>query len=151
MRSRIAASAIDRGYRERLEPLEQAGLLRLPFIPEGVESHYRTFYIVLNSGATARCPDGAPEAERGLGRLPLCAAPQLADGAAFGYRPGDLPITEDLSGRLPAAAVVRRDHGCGAGPGRGSGRGVSSQPPGTSTGCACSFAGVGEATEGAVP
>ena len=59
---KVRRQAIDRGYRERLEPLEQAGLLRLPFIPEGVESHYRTFYHRAQCRGDARCPDRAPEA-----------------------------------------------------------------------------------------
>ena len=99
-RSRQRRRAIDRGYRERLEPLERAGLLRLPFVPEGVESHYRTFYIVLNSGATR---DALMEHLKRNGVsavfhfVPLHSSPM---GLTFGYRPGDLPITEDLSGRL---------------------------------------------------
>ena len=92
--------AIDQGYRERLEPLRQAELLRLPFIPEGVESHFRTFYVVLNSGATRESLI-AHLKRNGVSAVfhfvPLHSSPI---GRTFGYRPGDLPITEDLSGRL---------------------------------------------------
>jgi len=92
--------AVDRGYRERLEPLERAELLRLPCIPEWADSHCRTFYIVLNTGATR---DALMEylKQNGVSAVfhfvPLHSSPM---GQRFGYRPGDLPITEDLSGRL---------------------------------------------------
>jgi dTDP-4-amino-4,6-dideoxygalactose transaminase len=101
--------AIDRGYRERFEPLERAGLIRLPFIPEGVEIQYETFYIVLNNpeSRTALIDHLRQNGVTAVFHfVPLHSAPM---GSKFGYRVGDLPITEDLSSRLlrlPSFAAI---------------------------------------------
>jgi len=87
-------------YRVGLADLEREGRLRLPRIGEGCTSNYHMFYVLL------------PDAER-RNRLmeqlakdsilavfhyvPLHSSPM---GRTFGYRHGDLPVTEDLSGRL---------------------------------------------------
>ncbi|MBX6315219.1 MAG: dTDP-4-amino-4,6-dideoxygalactose transaminase [Isosphaeraceae bacterium] len=92
--------AIDWAYRQRLGPLEEEGLLRLPIIPVGCESHHRTFYVILNSAKT-RDALLAHLKEHGIGAafhfVPLHTSPM---GERFGYRVGDLPVTEDLSARL---------------------------------------------------
>jgi dTDP-4-amino-4,6-dideoxygalactose transaminase len=91
---------IDRIYREGLAPLEGEGLLRLPRIPQGCESHHRTFYILLPDQATRQALMAFLK-ENGVAAtfhfVPLHTSPM---GRGFGYAEGDLPVTEDLSGRL---------------------------------------------------
>jgi dTDP-4-amino-4,6-dideoxygalactose transaminase len=87
-------------YRRQLADLEADGLLRLPYTPEECESNYHLFYIVLPD---RECRDGLLEylREHGVGAVfhyvPLHTSPM---GQKFGYREGDLPLTEDVSGRL---------------------------------------------------
>ena len=118
---------IDRHYRRRLAPLEAEGLLRLPVVPPECESHYRTFHILLGDG---RIRDGlmAFLKRHGVSAVfhfvPLHLSPM---GRSFGYRPGDLPLTEDLAGRLLRLPVLRDDHRSRAGSGRRPGRGLPEQ------------------------
>jgi dTDP-4-amino-4,6-dideoxygalactose transaminase len=91
-------------YHPRLKPLEAAGLLRLPHIPEHCSSNYHLLYILL--------PDVKIRNElldflkqRGIEAVfhyvPLHSSPM---GRRFGYKDVDLPLTEVLSGcllRLP--------------------------------------------------
>jgi dTDP-4-amino-4,6-dideoxygalactose transaminase len=87
-------------YRRHLTPLESEGLLRLPFIPEDCTSNYHMFYILLNSRETR---DGLLRQLRDAGihavfhYVPLHTSPM---GRRYGYCDGDLPVTEDLAGRL---------------------------------------------------
>jgi dTDP-4-amino-4,6-dideoxygalactose transaminase len=87
-------------YHERLRPLAAEGLLTLPQVPEGAVSNYHLFYILL-SDREAR--NGLLAHLNGQGILavfhyvPLHSSPM---GQTFGYREGDLPVTENLSGRL---------------------------------------------------
>ncbi|HZW33889.1 MAG TPA: dTDP-4-amino-4,6-dideoxygalactose transaminase [Isosphaeraceae bacterium] len=91
---------IDRHYRHRLAPLEAAGLLRLPVVPPQCESHCRAFHILLE-GAGVRDGLMAFLKRHGVSAVfhfvPLHVSPM---GRQFGYRPGDLPLTEDLAGRI---------------------------------------------------
>jgi dTDP-4-amino-4,6-dideoxygalactose transaminase len=92
--------AIHKFYGEHLEPLASEGLLSLPVVPEECVSNYHLFYILLPDRKTR---DGllAHLNERGIlavfHYVPLHNSPM---GKTFGYRDGDLPVTEDLSGRL---------------------------------------------------
>jgi dTDP-4-amino-4,6-dideoxygalactose transaminase len=91
---------IYRRYLERLRPLEEQGLLRLPCFPEECDSNYHLFYILLPDGPTR---DGLMAHLRQNGILavfhyvPLHSSPV---GQKFVYRDGQFPVTEDLSGRL---------------------------------------------------
>ena len=93
-------SVVYRRYVERLGDLESAGHLRLPRIPEGCQTHYRMFYILLNDGQ-ARDTLMAYLKANGVSAVfhfvPLHGSPM---GRKLGYREGDLPITEDLAARL---------------------------------------------------
>ena len=92
--------AIYREYRQRLKPLEAEGLLHLPQIPEDCTSNYHMFYLLLRDQQTR---DELLEhlRERGIypvfHYVPLHTSPM---GVRFGYQPGQLPITEQISGRL---------------------------------------------------
>ena len=87
-------------YATHLEPLERRGLLRLPHPPPECVGNAHMFYLLL------------PDENRRDGLLsflkersilgvfhyvPLHTSPM---GLSFGYREGDLPVTEDLSRRL---------------------------------------------------
>ncbi len=87
-------------YLHELAPLEAEGLLRLPCIPKGCQSNYHMFYVLLPG---RRQRDGLLERLRQhdihavFHYVPLHSSPM---GCSFGYKEGDLPVTEDLSGRL---------------------------------------------------
>jgi dTDP-4-amino-4,6-dideoxygalactose transaminase len=87
-------------YRAGLSPLEQAGLIRLPVIPDGCQSNYHMFYLLAADGATRNALLDHLK-ELGIGAVfhyvPLHTSPM---GQHFGFRSGDLPVTEDLSARL---------------------------------------------------
>ena len=87
-------------YRHQLKPLEADGLVRLPHVPDDCQSNYHLFYILLPD-RTTRDALMTHLRENGINTVfhyvPLHSSPM---GHTFGYREGDLPITEDLSGRL---------------------------------------------------
>jgi dTDP-4-amino-4,6-dideoxygalactose transaminase len=76
------------------------GLLNLPITPEGCESNYHIYYVMLPDRETRdalmahlnRCGTAAASHY-----VPLHSSPM---GQTFGYRTGDLPVTEEMSGRL---------------------------------------------------
>jgi dTDP-4-amino-4,6-dideoxygalactose transaminase len=92
--------AIYATYRQHLQPLEEQGLLRLPQIPEDCASNYHLFYVLLNDMET-RDALMAHLKQNGIQAvfhyIPLHSSPM---GQKFGYHANDLPITEELSGRL---------------------------------------------------
>jgi dTDP-4-amino-4,6-dideoxygalactose transaminase len=89
-----------RFYRERLLLLEAEELLRLPFVPAECDPNYRSFHILLPSVET-RNRLMAYLKQHGISAvfhfIPLHSAPM---GQKLGYAEGDLPLTEELSGRL---------------------------------------------------
>ena len=91
-------------YAHHLGPLADEGLLRLPTIPDGCLSNDHLFYILLPDQVIR---DALLADLRGEGiqatfhYVPLHTSPV---GRRLGYRPGDLPVTEELSScllRLP--------------------------------------------------
>ena len=87
-------------YRPRLKPLEAAALLRLPSIPENCLSNYHLLYLLLpDVSIRNELLDFLKQSgiEAVFHYVPLHSSPI---GRRFGYKDGDLPITEDLSGRL---------------------------------------------------
>jgi dTDP-4-amino-4,6-dideoxygalactose transaminase len=100
---------IDRHYRFRLAPLEARELLRLPVVPPECASHCAAFHIILGS-AGARDGLMAFLNQQGVSSVfhfvPLHLSPM---GRSFGYRAGDLPLTESLAARilrLPSFATI---------------------------------------------
>lgn len=87
-------------YLKLLAPLEADGLLRLPFVPDHCQTNYHLFHILVADQPT-RDALLAHLRQQGIGAvfhyIPLHTSPM---GERFGYGAGDLPITEDLSGRL---------------------------------------------------
>ena len=72
----------------------------MPVIPDDCETNYHMFYILLENQETR---DSLMQYLRGHGinavfhYIPLHTSPM---GRSFGYSEGQLPVTEDLSGRL---------------------------------------------------
>lgn len=87
-------------YGNRLAKLSEEGLLRLPVTPENIESNYHMFYIILPNQETR---DTLMSHLRSIGihavfhYVPLHTSPM---GRRFGYQNGQLPLTEEYSGRL---------------------------------------------------
>ncbi len=87
-------------YYENLKKLEETGKLRLPIIPRNCENNYHLFYVLLPSEEKRNSLiDKLKKAgiQAVFHYIPLHTSPM---GAKFGYREGDLPITESISGRL---------------------------------------------------
>jgi dTDP-4-amino-4,6-dideoxygalactose transaminase len=87
-------------YRKLLGPLEADGLLRLPLAPEECAGNYHLFHVLLQDRSTrddliTHLSSNAIQAV--FHYVPLHSSPK---GRTFGYEEGDLPVTEDLSGRL---------------------------------------------------
>jgi dTDP-4-amino-4,6-dideoxygalactose transaminase len=91
-------------YLERLRPLEEDGLLRLPRHPDGCVGNCHLFYILLPDPPTQQAVLehlNAKDVNAVFHYVPLHSSPM---GARWGYRPEDLPVTERLSNclvRLP--------------------------------------------------
>lgn len=87
-------------YDRHLQPLAQSGLLRLPHTPEGCRTNGHIYYVTLPDEETRDALLAYLNAH-GVAAVthyvPLHASPV---GRRFGYRPGDLPVTEEMSGRI---------------------------------------------------
>ena len=99
-------------YYENLRDPEEAGKLRLPIVPDNCEINYHLFYILLSS-ENERDSLMQYLKSRGIQAVfhyvPLHTSPM---GDKFGYKPGDLPVTESASGkllRLPFYPDIGRD------------------------------------------
>lgn len=99
-------------YYNNLKEFEDAGVIRLPVIPDYAEHNAHLFYVLFNDEQTR---DQAMQSLKEQGvyavfhYIPLHSAPM---GQRYGYRKGDLPVTEDLSGRLlrlPMYAGMREE------------------------------------------
>ena len=75
--------------------------VRLPVVPAHCEQPYHMFYLLLPSLEQRQALDRAPEGARHPERVPLPAAAPLGHGPrASAGKPGDCPVTEDVSDRL---------------------------------------------------
>jgi dTDP-4-amino-4,6-dideoxygalactose transaminase len=87
-------------YHQQLTPLAQEGLLELPQVPENVEPNSHLFYILLPN-IEVRDNLMAYLKQRDIGAVfhyvPLHSSPM---GKRYRYAEGDLPVTEEVSGRL---------------------------------------------------
>ena len=87
-------------YDHLLSDLAADGVLKLPVTPKGCDTNYHVYYIILKD-RTTRDDLMAHLNDHGIGAamhyVPLHSSPM---GAKFGYDTGDLPVTEDMSGRL---------------------------------------------------
>ncbi|MGM0411338.1 MAG: dTDP-4-amino-4,6-dideoxygalactose transaminase [Bacillota bacterium] len=87
-------------YYKKLKPLEREGKIRLPKIPKDRESNYHLFYIIFNS-KHKRNEIMDILKNKGIHAVfhyvPLHSSPM---GKKLGYKPDDLPITEEISSRI---------------------------------------------------
>jgi len=87
-------------YRKHLEPLEADDLVRLPCVPEICTVNNHLFYLLLPSREVREALRAHLQRQGILAvfhYVPLHTSPV---GRSFGYKEGDLPVTEDVSGRL---------------------------------------------------
>jgi dTDP-4-amino-4,6-dideoxygalactose transaminase len=87
-------------YYRRLKEFEDAGIIRLPVVPDYAEHNAHLFYVLFHDEPTR---DQAMHTLKKQGvhavfhYIPLHSAPM---GRRYGYCEGDLPVTEGLSRRL---------------------------------------------------
>lgn len=87
-------------YKKSFKNLEKRGVLRLPVVPKDCQTNYHIFYLLFERQKERdRVIDGLKRAGilAVFHYLPLHTSPM---GRKFGYKKGDLLITEDISGRL---------------------------------------------------
>jgi len=93
-------SAIYHFYLDHLTELAERGMLQLPTIPANCESNYHMFYVLMPTTEARDALIGHLK-HNGIVApfhyVPLHTAPV---GLKYGYRPGQLPVTESLSARL---------------------------------------------------
>jgi dTDP-4-amino-4,6-dideoxygalactose transaminase len=87
-------------YYSALKSFEEEGKIRLPVIPDYVEHNAHLFYVLFHDEQT-RDRMMRRLKEKGISAVfhyvPLHSSPV---GLGLGYRNGDLPVTEEMSGRL---------------------------------------------------
>jgi len=87
-------------YHDALKPFEDEGIIRLPVVPEYAEHNAHMFYVLFQDEQRR---DYVMEIlkEKGIFAVfhyvPLHSSPM---GLVLGYLNGDLPVTEEMSGRL---------------------------------------------------
>jgi len=87
-------------YKKSFKDLEKRGVLRLPIIPKYCRANGHIFYLLFDNQKTR---DRVKEKLKKAGilavfhYLPLHTSPM---GKKFGYKKGDLPVTENITGRL---------------------------------------------------
>lgn len=87
-------------YWDNLFKMQDDGLFKLPVIPENCKHNAHMFYLLLNSEAErnellARLRENHIHAV--FHYIPLHSSPM---GVKMGYKPSDLPVTEDISRRI---------------------------------------------------
>ena len=91
---------IHEAYLKGLAPLEEGGRLRVPPFVEGQRINYHAFYTIFNSAAQCDAVRVALKQEgmsAYIGYVPLHSSPM---GRRLGWRPEDLPVTEDVAQRV---------------------------------------------------
>jgi dTDP-4-amino-4,6-dideoxygalactose transaminase len=87
-------------YYANLEGWARDRQVQLPFVPEHCEQSYHMFYLLLSSLAERQALIAHLKA-RGVNSVFHYLPLHLSDfGGQFGSRPGDCPVTEDVSDRL---------------------------------------------------
>lgn len=87
-------------YNKALESYEQKGVINRPYIPEYATNNAHMYYVILKDSETRgklikRFKEN--EIEAPFHYIPLHMSPM---GKKYGYKEGDLPITEEYSSRL---------------------------------------------------
>jgi len=97
-------NAIWQFYHQALVPLANDGRLRLPYIPPACDSNSHLFYILLPDEDTRDALMGYLKAHQIHAVFHYVPLHTSHVGQSMGYRPGQLPVTESMSGwllRLP--------------------------------------------------
>ncbi len=87
-------------YAETLQPIQERGLVKLPYTPPECRHNAHMFYLVMRNreerdGFIRHLNDRNIHAV--FHYLPLHSSPM---GLRMGYKPGDLPVTEDVCARV---------------------------------------------------
>lgn len=88
------------GYVNLFAPYEKAGYLRIPHPPAGVVLNNHAFFVIFDkpeNRASFLSQLRAMQVNAYIGYVPLHS---FTKGLQLGYRPEDLPITEDVAGRI---------------------------------------------------
>jgi len=96
-----ARQAVARRYLDALRPLSESGRLRLPVVQDFGSVNWHLFYLLLPTRAERdEILRGLREAgiEASFHFVPLHSSPYAQ--RHYGYRPADLPVTEDIAQRL---------------------------------------------------
>jgi dTDP-4-amino-4,6-dideoxygalactose transaminase len=92
---------IFRYYSEQFTPLQEHGLIRLPVCPSECRHNANFFYLLIDTVQGDRDRLIVHLKKNGINAvfhyIPLHTSPM---GLNMGYKPGDLPVTEDISQRL---------------------------------------------------
>jgi dTDP-4-amino-4,6-dideoxygalactose transaminase len=87
-------------YAKHLKDWAQGGGIRLPIVPEHCEQPYHMFYLLMQSLQTRQALI-AHLKDRGIMGVFHYQPLHLSEmGRRFGGKPGDCPVTEDVSNRL---------------------------------------------------
>jgi dTDP-4-amino-4,6-dideoxygalactose transaminase len=92
--------AVYGAYLEEFRTLEEAGLLGLPGMPPGCQCNYHLFHVLLPDQRSRNALQKhlhCSGVQAVSHYVPLHTSPM---GQRFGYRAGDLPVTEDISARI---------------------------------------------------
>jgi len=93
-------SIVTNAYRRLFEPYVKKGKLTIPCIPDGVKINNHAFFVIFDSEKNQRLFLKLLKEKNiyaYIGYMPLHSSPM---GKSFGYKPQDLPVTEDLSYRI---------------------------------------------------
>lgn len=93
-------SKVMQGYVDLFAPYEKAGCLRIPHPPAGVKLNNHAFFVIFDSaenrGIFLSKLQGY-QVSAYIGYVPLHS---FTKGLQLGYRPEDLPLTEDLASKI---------------------------------------------------
>lgn len=94
-------SRITDAYREVITPFEVAGLVSLPHPPEGCEINHHAYFVLLDTSENRKAFLSILKIKFGvsayIGYVPLHS---FTKGLELGYKPEDLPLTENLANRV---------------------------------------------------
>jgi len=91
---------ITRAYQELFSPYEKPGCVRLPKLPAHTQINHHALFIIFDSADNRQrflSLTNERDIHPYIGYVPLHSSPM---GRKLGYRPEDIPVTEDISQRL---------------------------------------------------
>ena len=87
-------------YRDLFGPYDDKKCLQIPKIPVGVKLNHHAFFVIFDTENNQQEFLSLLRAKRifaYIGYMPLHSSPM---GRKFGYKPEDVPLTEDIAGRI---------------------------------------------------